>query len=893
MALPLEARGRSATVAAMQQGKIDTLDPVGALERTSSDSHLSKPTQADPLLQLAEESATGGGGTADKQGQTGGDAAALRLAEAEGQATASATANTDTEPVPLYKLAAAAAEHESDEDLAAERAIAEARAMRAELNETDGGVASPTESTAKIAASEASDSEAATSSRAGNEAQSQVEDESKNQQQSASKDTSAAAAVTLQQNEEEKLPAGGESSIDGGVASAGAAGSGSVKFDPWLEKVIPEEEAAAAAAPTSHQPPSFARFFGLGSRNDPVATRVSRWMPFDSQSDAKAASRRSASDWWATPEEPGDASTAGATIDTNNAQVTELAPTNPFAADVKRIKDEDDTTEQPAAVSSEADATPADAGKTNASADASDDRELIAAASADDNVAADKTEPAEASAAAAAVTTLVSSTALDEKKLDDSWKLMLKSALLSRSASRDKHSSAVEYHPYIVLLKDDKLCIHHVPEFFREISGKTSSYADQVGKRQPIMELKIEPAMRFGNVERKRVIRDSRARLHIAKLQSWQQREFRGLRALLGSSTRTEVRTVLKVGSASLTTLESFMEAIDRRIRLMPVDMAQEISFRRDEIYCDLVDDCDVMLAFDGTLLSRRSTVHVMVQAYLSGQADCQMVLNDRKLATEQRNNPSGLFLPASKELIDMSHVECHSATNREVFEQSRLVHFTCLKGLRFEALRFQVTGSLPPPLEVRGLLCETVENVVNLRANLKWHPQSGRVRFAVHDIEFHIPVPSSWCGILETKNALGMRRSIKARNSFRGSVRRKRQTTSASLDVSVGSAKYEPEGEALVWRIEDFPTERNANATLTCRLELTPSMERADFENKQCVMRYGVAGSCVSGTAVWSLQVPSVQVKPAKKWVKYDTKFRYAIDMLPSSKYEIAGEDD
>lgn len=110
---------------------------------------------------------------------------------------------------------------------------------------------------------------------------------------------------------------------------------------------------------------------------------------------------------------------------------------------------------------------------------------------------------------------------------------------------------------------------------------------------------------------------------------------------------------------------------------------------------------------------------------------------------------------------------------------------------------------------------------------------------------------------------------------------------------MTVGSAKYEPESEALVWRIEDFPTDRDANGVLTCRLELTPAMDKADFENKQCIMRYGVAGSCVSGASVWSLQVPTVQVKPPKKWVKYDTKFRYVIDMLPSTKYEIAGEDD
>ena len=86
-------------------------------------------------------------------------------------------------------------------------------------------------------------------------------------------------------------------------------------------------------------------------------------------------------------------------------------------------------------------------------------------------------------------------------------------------------------------------------EFFREAGAKSKTLEEQVGKRTPLMEMKLESSMRFGPVERKRVQRDSRARLHITKLQSWQQREFHGIRALLGASSRTEVRTILKVSA--------------------------------------------------------------------------------------------------------------------------------------------------------------------------------------------------------------------------------------------------------------------------------------------------------------------------------------------------------
>ena len=39
------------------------------------------------------------------------------------------------------------------------------------------------------------------------------------------------------------------------------------------------------------------------------------------------------------------------------------------------------------------------------------------------------------------------------------------------------------------------------------------------------------------------------------------------------------------------------MEAVDKTIRSMPVDVTQEVTFRRDEVFCDLVDECEVTVS--------------------------------------------------------------------------------------------------------------------------------------------------------------------------------------------------------------------------------------------------------------------------------------------------------
>ena len=112
------------------------------------------------------------------------------------------------------------------------------------------------------------------------------------------------------------------------------------------------------------------------------------------------------------------------------------------------------------------------------------------------------------------------------------------------------------------------------------------------------------------------------------------------------------------------------------------------------------------------------------------------------------------------------------------------------------------------------------------------------------------------------------------------------------SFLVSVGTAKYEPENGAIVWRIDDFPKAHDAQASFSCHLELTDEMTHPDFSLLTAVLRYAVSGSCVSGARVWSLRVPTTSLKPPEKNVAYSTRFRYHVAMQPG-RYELAMDDD
>ena len=151
-----------------------------------------------------------------------------------------------------------------------------------------------------------------------------------------SQSATAANATGVQRDETDSNTPSGNTFVTPSSAkslsSAGGGGEGNgTKVDPWLQKPVQEEDAVTG----SHRD-SRTRFFNFPlGRDGATATRVSRWMPFDSMSDARAASKRVSAEWWQMPELQG-AAAGSSPAATSTGDPVKLAPTNPFATDVEK-----------------------------------------------------------------------------------------------------------------------------------------------------------------------------------------------------------------------------------------------------------------------------------------------------------------------------------------------------------------------------------------------------------------------------------------------------------------------------------------------------------------------------------------------------------------------------
>ena len=98
---------------------------------------------------------------------------------------------------------------------------------------------------------------------------------------------------------------------------------------------------------------------------------------------------------------------------------------------------------------------------------------------------------------------------------------------------------------------------------------------------------------------------------------------------------------------------------------------------------------------------------------------------------------------------------------------------------------------------EQRNTVQITASFTLRKKHNLRLRP--------IKDLVIKFPIPSSWSSLFlaDTKN--GGKKSVRSTSSLRGSFRRKIKSHDCQIETVIGSAKYEPEHGAILWRIGQY----------------------------------------------------------------------------------------
>jgi len=261
---------------------------------------------------------------------------------------------------------------------------------------------------------------------------------------------------------------------------------------------------------------------------------------------------------------------------------------------------------------------------------------------------------------------------------------------------------------------------------------------------------------------------------------------------------------------------------------------ADNIKYRKNELFLDVVESVNMLMSSKGTPLSSDVTGKILMKCYLSGMPECKFGLNDKlMLAAEKKRAQGG---KRYKE-IDIDDTTFHQCVKLGNYEQDRTISFVPPDG-EFELMRYRITDNIVPPFR---LLSPIVREVSKTR------------------YEVQVTIKSVFQNRLFGKNVV-----VK--------IPTPKGTAKCKIHVATGKAKYRPETSSIHWSIKRFPGD--TELSLSAEVELiSNTLENKKWSRPPISLEFQVPMFTASGLHVRFLKVYEKSNYQAIKWVRYVTQ--------------------
>jgi AP-2 complex subunit mu-1 len=266
-----------------------------------------------------------------------------------------------------------------------------------------------------------------------------------------------------------------------------------------------------------------------------------------------------------------------------------------------------------------------------------------------------------------------------------------------------------------------------------------------------------------------------------------------------------------------------------------------DIKYRRNEAFVDVIEDVNLLMSATGTVLRADVNGQIVMRAYLSGTPECKFGLNDRLTLGDAgledvAANVSGTKATrAAAGTVSLEDCQFHQCVKLGKFDQERIISFVPPDG-EFELMRYRATENINLPFKVHAIVNEVnktkVEYSIAIRANY------GSKLFATNVI-IRIPTPLNTARISER--------------------------------VSQGKAKYEPEQNNIVWKIQRFSGQ--SEYVLNAEAELTSMTNQKAWSRPPLSLNFSLLMFTSSGLLVRYLKVFEKSNYSSVKWVRYMTR--------------------
>lgn len=266
-----------------------------------------------------------------------------------------------------------------------------------------------------------------------------------------------------------------------------------------------------------------------------------------------------------------------------------------------------------------------------------------------------------------------------------------------------------------------------------------------------------------------------------------------------------------------------------------------DIKYRKNEAFVDVIEDVNLLMSATGTVLRADVNGQVVMRAYLSGTPECKFGLNDRLTLGEdthlgQSGNRAGTKATrAAAGTVSLEDCQFHQCVKLGKFDQDRIISFVPPDG-EFELMRYRATENINLPFKVHAIVNEVNKTKVEFSIAIK--ANYGSKLFATN-VVVRIPTPLN--------------------------------TAKISERVSQGKAKYEPEQNNIVWKIQRFSGQ--SEFVLNAEATLTSMTNQKAWSRPPLSLNFSLLMFTSSGLLVRYLKVFEKGNYSSVKWVRYMTR--------------------
>ena len=299
------------------------------------------------------------------------------------------------------------------------------------------------------------------------------------------------------------------------------------------------------------------------------------------------------------------------------------------------------------------------------------------------------------------------------------------------------------------------------------------------------------------------------------------------------------------------------------------------IKYRKNELFIDVVENCNLLVSNKGTILRNDVSGSIMVKCYLSGTPECKFGLNDKLLLdNEAKAKSAANRRPGSG--IEIDDVSFHQCVKLGKFDMDRTISFVPPDG-EFQLMSCATRRPPAPmgprrarprsgrpcharaePPRVRGDVCVWRRYRITENVNLPFRvlpvvKELGRTR-----LEVNVKVKAMFTFKLFATNVV-----IK--------IPLPANTAVANVSAASGKCKYEPTQGGIIWKLRRFPGD--TEYFMSGEVTMMSTTNEKQWSRPPIVMDFQVPMFAASGLHVRFLKVFEKSNYQTIKWVRYITK--------------------